>query len=152
MILKTGKEKCECGEMAQWIYIPGYTGGGSPYICDSCVSNPEDLGCSCNWHYFKDEEFPEGLENVDWRWVVCEENEYQRKITKKERIWVRLDEKGRPNPCAEYEYSKEGFDKLTYLGRKLEILSYKWFFFKEDVKRWWKKHICETLTPNDNRF
>jgi hypothetical protein len=101
--------------MAVWVYAPGFSGGDNPYFCDDCISSTEDLGCSCNWHYSKhsDEDFteqPEGIEGKDWRWVEHPGDDYMGEITKDEGIWVRLDEKGRPYPCAEYWYEEDGWE------------------------------------------
>lgn len=106
------KELCDCGKISVWCYMPGYSGGGNPYVCDDCVSSPNDVGCSCNWHYSKGEEIdkPEGIENVHWRWVEHPGNEHLIEIKKEEGIWVKLDKKGRPHPCAEYTYDEDGFD------------------------------------------
>lgn len=87
----------KCGKIAQWIYIPS----GEKYWCDDCISSPDDIGCSCNSHFANinaEPEIPEGIEGVDWRWVNKEEGE-----------WQKLDEKGRPYPCCEYDFS-ESFD------------------------------------------
>jgi len=102
-------ELCDCGKVAVWCYMPGFQ-EGSPYFCDDCISSPDDAGCSCNWHYSKsgrhDEiELPEGIEGKDFKYIVRED------ITKEDGIWIHLDEKGRPYPCAEYCYSEEGFEK-----------------------------------------
>ena len=88
------KEKCKCGKKATWIYMPG---GGDDFKCDDCVSR----GCSCNYHHEGYEGLPteeDGVEGVDWKWVL------------KNEIWVVLDEKGREYPCVEFEYEEEGFD------------------------------------------
>ena len=98
------KEICDCGKMAEWCYMPGYSSGESPYSCDDCVTSVDYDGCSCNWHYLKYEQ-PKGIEGKDFRFIISED------ITKEDGIWIHLDEKGRPYPCAEYSYDKEGFDK-----------------------------------------
>jgi hypothetical protein len=33
------------------------------------------------------------------------------KITLEDKIWVYLDSKGRPNPCAEWMYDEDGFEE-----------------------------------------
>jgi len=113
------KAKCDCGKEAVWLYAPGFSNGDNPYFCDDCVSSPDDVGCSCNWRHMdvnaydpplENPELPEGIEGKDWRWVEFEGNEYIPKITKNDGIWQFLDEKGRPNPCAEYFYDEDGFD------------------------------------------
>jgi hypothetical protein len=96
------KELCRCGKIAVWVYSPGYGGGMSPFSCDDCVSR----GCSCNYYTINvesyqppidDPELPEGIINIDWKWID-------------DTTWVYLDEKGRKYPCCEYDYSEKGFD------------------------------------------
>lgn len=155
MILERGKKKCDCGNVAQWLYMPGYGDGSNPYICDDCVSSPDDIGCSCNWHYGKPQEGlptdePEGIEGKDWRWIEHEGNEYIEKITKEEDgYWQYIDERGRPYPCAEYEYDEDGFTEYTWLGEKVSTLNMRFYFFrlkiKNKVKTWWKKYIIDDV-------
>ena len=140
--------------MAVWLYMPGYSGGGNPFSCDECVVSPEDKnGCSCNWNYAKPQDglptdLPEGIEGKDWRWVVSEEDEGMGVITKEDGYWVNLDEKGRPYPCVEYEYSEEGFDVPT-IWSELKFKIWWWSHsFKSSVKRWWKRHIVDEV-PQD---
>ncbi len=74
-IFVKGKKMCDCGvNYAQWVYMPGYADKSNPYICDDCISSSEDIGCSCNWRYGKEQEGlptdePEGVEGKDWRWI-----------------------------------------------------------------------------------
>ena len=78
------KIKCECGKIAVWIYMPSDS-DDYPYYCDDCVPR----GCSCNC-YPKDDDY----DNSD------PDN------------WIEeLDEKGRKQPCCEYEYFEEGFEE-----------------------------------------
>jgi hypothetical protein len=148
------KEKCDCGKMAVWLYMPGYSGGGNPYSCDECVMSPENKnGCSCNWNYAKPQEglptdLPEGIEGKDWRWVVSKEDEGMGILTKEDGYWINLDEKGRPYPCVEYEYSEEGFDVPTIWSNMKWKISWNWFLFKENFKRWWKRHIIDEAPEN----
>lgn len=113
------KVKCGCGNMAVWLYMPGFSGGSSPYFCDDCVTSADNVGCSCNWQHMDNNaydppldkpETPDGIEGKDWRWVEVEGDLYTPKITKKDKIWQYLDEKGRPYPCVEYFYDEDGFD------------------------------------------
>ena len=94
------KYKCNCGKVAVWSYMPGFGNGANPHFCDDCVSSVNDEPCSCNHHYIEGEmaEQPEGVEGVYWKWV--EEG----------KIWVNLDAKKRPYPCAEYDYDEDGLD------------------------------------------
>ena len=114
------KAKCGCGQIAVWVYMPGFSGGANPYFCDDCVSSQDDIGCSCNWRHtnvnayhppIDNPELPDGIENKDWRWVEHPGDEYMKKITKDDGIWQYLDERGRPYPCVEYDYDKDGFDE-----------------------------------------
>ena len=158
MILERGKKMCDCGvNHAKWVYMPGYANGDSPYICDDCISSPEDVGCSCNWNYGLPQEGlptdePEGVEGKDWRWVEKEADDYEGAIAKEEGYWLNLDERGRPYPCAEYEYSEDGFDNYTWLGEKMYSVSIWWFWFKRNigykVKGWWGRHIAAKV-PDD---
>jgi hypothetical protein len=115
MTQENGKYKCECGKMAVWIYAPA-SKDEYPYYCDDCVvSDDNEIGCSCMWHYSKDQEglpldLPEGIEGKDWKWIEYEGDDYMGKITKEEGFWIYLDSKGKPNPCVEYWYDKDGFD------------------------------------------
>lgn len=161
MLLKTGKKKCDCGSEAKWVYMPGFSGGGNSYICDDCVSSPEDIGCSCCWNTALEQEglpqdLPEGVEGKDWRWVEHEGNEYLDKITKEDGYWLNLDERGRPYPCVEYEYDEDGFDNYTWLGDKVETLKWKWFWFRRNTsirfKMWWGKYIIKEIDKNNEIF
>jgi hypothetical protein len=88
------KELCECGNVAIWAYLPGYSSDYHPYHCDDCVPR----GCMCGYRYIEDE-FPEGDEGKNWIWIengVC---------------WVNLDEKQREYPCAEFDWEPDGFER-----------------------------------------
>jgi hypothetical protein len=113
------KAKCDCGNLAVWVYAPGFSRGGNPFFCEDCISSPNDIGCSCNWHHMNvndyhppisEPEMPEGIEGKDWRWVEFKGDEHMQKITKNDKIWQYLDDRGRPYPCVEYFYDEEGFD------------------------------------------
>lgn len=112
------KEKCDCGKMAVWVYMPGYSGGGNPYSCEDCVNR----GCACNWRWIKEpdghsdpyfihEDMPEGIEGKDWMWIVETDDRPDTKGIKAGQAWTKLDEKGREEPCGEYDFSKDGWDK-----------------------------------------
>lgn len=114
------KKLCDCGKMAVYLYIPGYAGGGNPFVCDDCISSVDSIGCSCNWRHYDvnayhppldKPELPEGVEGKDWKWVEHPGDDYWTEIKKEEGIWQYIDERGRPYPCCEYEYDKEGFDE-----------------------------------------
>lgn len=109
--------KCDCGKKAVWVYMPGYAGNANSFHCDDCIIDPDNkIGCSCNWRYGKEQEglpidLPEGVEGVDWAWVEHPGDEHVDKITKEDDgYWQYLDERGRPYPCAEYDYDEEGFE------------------------------------------
>jgi hypothetical protein len=158
MLLNNGKKKCDCGKIAIWVYMPGYSNGDNSYICDDCISTSDDIGCSCNWNYAKEQEglptdTPEGVEGIDWRWIEHEGDEYTDKITKEDDGYFQyLDERGRPHPCIEYDYDKDGFDNLTWLGRTISNISWKLFWFRRGLsvkfKAWWSKNVITKL-PND---
>jgi len=157
------KEKCDCGKMAVWWYMPGYSGKGNGYHCDDCISSPEDMGCTCNFRYtkvedtnvfssgdssFEEPDLPKGIEGKNWRWVIHEGDNYWRKMTKEDGIWQTLDERGRPYPCAEYMYDKTGFTVPTWWSNiKMEI-TFKWWHISASVKEWWKRHICAEVPPD----
>lgn len=108
--------KCECGCIATYWYMPAsdiYK--DSRYFCEDCISSKDDKGCSCNYHWWGlnpseedawEVEIPEGIENVNWRWVDGSD-----------RTWINLDEKGRPYACCEYDFDHNGYE----LERKLEL-------------------------------
>jgi hypothetical protein len=89
------KELCDCGKLAVWDYMPGYSEGGNSYSCDDCVPR----GCSCNWR--SETDLPDGTQGVDYKWL----DEYDNSEG-----WVSLDENGKEYPCAEYWYSEEGWE------------------------------------------
>lgn len=153
------KHKCDCGKMAVWVYMPGYSGGGNPFSCDDCVMSPENKnGCSCNWNYAKPQEglpadLPEGIEGKDWRWVESREDEGMGILTKDDGYWINLDERGRPYPCVEYEYSEDGFDEPTLWEKIIYSDFFYWvkrkrYEFKRKFKSWWKKHVIDEVPDN----
>ena len=98
------KELCDCGKVAVWGYVPGYSEGGNSYSCDDCVSR----GCDCNHRYvdvnsyhppLDNPDLPEGVEGEDWKWLDVEKTH-----------WCHIDEQGREYPCVEYWYDEEGWD------------------------------------------
>jgi len=98
-----GKDLCDCGKVAVWCYMPGYS-DGNPDHCDECVPR----GCDCNHNYVDPNSYhpalnepylPEGEEGKDWMWI------------EKDVMWTTLDDKGREYPCCEYMYSENGWDK-----------------------------------------
>lgn len=96
------KEVCDCGEMATWLYMPSYEGGGNPYHCDDCVPR----GCECNNHYVDVNTYHPPLDFPD----LPTKNDNPIKWIKEEEIWCSVDELGREYPCCEFTYDKEGFE------------------------------------------
>lgn len=97
------KVECDCGKIAVFDYLPGYSGGGNTFYCDDCVPR----GCTCNHRYINvnayhppldNPELPKGEEGVDWKWIEVD------------KIWCYIDEKGREFPCVEYFYDEDGYD------------------------------------------
>jgi len=100
-----GKDLCDCGKIAVWCYLPGYSEGGNPNSCDDCVPR----GCSCCNHHLDNEyerrpDATDEIEGKDWKWLD-EDVE-----------WTHIDEKGREYPCCEYIYSGNGWDKEEHEG------------------------------------
>ena len=129
------KHLCDCGKVAIWIYMPGYSGGHNPYSCDDCVPR----GCSCNFYHANPNDYhpaadegdkPEGVEGKDWKWIERQATEYELAIDKSEGLWVYLDEKGRESPCVEFEYDEDGFDIPTFFSKIVFSIEWKWFLFK----------------------
>ena len=105
----TKLEKCDCGKVATWLYMPGYSSGGNSFSCDECVPR----GCSCNEYSTKPEDYhppagfnpsdEDGVEGVDWKWLNQEKT-----------LWTHIDDKGRKWPCCEFENEPDGFDFSEY--------------------------------------
>ena len=98
------KELCECGKIAVYCYMPGFSNGDNPHFCDDCVRR----GCDCNHVYIDRDAYhpalnksilPEGEEGVDWIWI------------EKNVVWTDIDSKGRQYPCGEYDYDSEGWER-----------------------------------------
>jgi hypothetical protein len=98
-----GKELCDCGKLATWTYMPGYSNGGNPFSCDDCVPR----GCSCNHRYVDVNAYhppldsPEVPTKRDEPWAWIEEG----------KVWTHVDELGRQFPCCEYDHEKDGWEK-----------------------------------------
>lgn len=98
------KFKCNCGSVAVWEYMPGYTNGDNYFFCENCVPR----GCECNHRYISKDAYhpplenpdlPEGNEGVEWKWL--DENKTH---------WCFIDEQGREYPCCEFDYDPDGID------------------------------------------
>jgi hypothetical protein len=99
------KEKCACGKMAVYWYMPGYEGKKEEqnYFCDKCVPR----GCSCEWNHVK--EFGPPPDDHAWKWVVIPPGDKYYEEVKEGEMWVHIDEQGREYPCCEFMYDKNGF-------------------------------------------
>lgn len=107
-----------CGNKAVWLYMPGRI--GKVYYCDECVPR----GCSCN--LLNLEEFPNSNNGITpvmyWNsddvkryiWGDIDNNEFEELgvLEKKDNstYYEILDDRGRREPCCEYEYSGNGFE------------------------------------------
>lgn len=98
------KHLCECGNLAVWWYMPTFQSGNTPYFCDDCVPR----GCECRNRFmgskFNDgnsteEDYPEGTEGEDWRWV------------EHGKIWCYIDTEGRDFPCEDFLYNENGYER-----------------------------------------
>lgn len=133
------KRKCDCGKMAVYCYMPGYSGGGNIYHCDDCISTVDDEGCSCNYHHTNEPisyldcvpEQPRGVEGKDWRWVKEDAG-----------IWIDLDDRGRPYVCVEYDYDKNGYNIPTWWSNFKMNIWFKKYTITQVIKRWWKRKTC----------
>ena len=94
---------CDCGKVAVWDYMPGYSNKENSYSCDDCVPR----GCECNHRYVSVDSYhppldksdlPDGIEGKDWKWL------------EQDKVWCYIDDEGRQYPCVEYDYSEEGYD------------------------------------------
>ena len=97
------KELCNCGKIAQYWYMPGFS-DGNPFQCEDCVNR----GCDCVNRYvdidsydppLDEPDLPEGVEGKDWMWVEVD------------KIWCHIDDEGRQYPCCEHAYKEDGWDK-----------------------------------------
>ena len=72
-------DKCDCGKVAVWLYLPSYSGEQiNDFYCDICVPR----GCSCNME--PTDGNPDNLDLDNWK--------------------EPLDEQGRKFPCCEFSY------------------------------------------------
>lgn len=96
------KELCDCGKLAVWLYMPGFSSGDSPFFCDDCVPR----GCSCNHHYVSVDAYIPPLDSPE----LPTEEDHPIKWIEDDKVWCHVDEQGREYPCCEYEYDEEGFE------------------------------------------
>jgi len=83
-------EKCSCGKIATWFYMPGKSDSDSQK-CDECVPR----GCGCNEYHVEEFDIPT---DGDWKWTNEEKT-----------IWTPLDGT-RPLPCCEWSFDEEGLE------------------------------------------
>lgn len=99
--------KCsECNKIATWLYMPSTK--GKIFFCDDHVPR----GCFCNSCHIEEDGKPLS-DNVLWLDEAHTTYEY-------------LDEKGRREPCCEYDYEENGQEffektKMIKVGDILEI-------------------------------
>jgi hypothetical protein len=91
--------KCECGKLAQWLYMPYSELKHDPFFCDECVPR----GCECQNRYVRepdldDDDLPTA-DDLPFKWIVFGKS------------WKHVDDKGRDIPCVEYDYSEEGYNE-----------------------------------------
>lgn len=96
------KDLCDCGKVATWCYMPGYSSGKNPNYCDNCVPR----GCECCHRYVDPNSYHPPLDNLD---MPSEEDKPYIWI-EEGKIWAHVDEKGRLFPCCEYIYDEDGWD------------------------------------------
>ena len=78
---------CDCGQMAVWENMD------CTYWCDGCVPRNCDF---CNTEYVG----PESLDSEEMDKLLCDPKNWV----------VTTDEHGRPSPCIEIGFDKEGFE------------------------------------------
>jgi hypothetical protein len=111
-----GLIKCECGQIAHWIYLPS-SEQKHPFYCDDCIISKDSAGCSCNWEDVEGDraEIPTGVEGIDWAFVdpdAAKRCGYNRVEPKQ--LWQKLQENGKPWPCCEYLREPDGFNEEDY--------------------------------------
>lgn len=128
MAKKKRKHRCsQCGNQAVWLYMPN-----GNFYCAEHVPR----GCTCNVCDIEFDGEPKSDSNLLW-WSKndYEENMYQNNLdnfaTKERQVdsfyYEYLDEKGRREPCCEFEYDEDGFEieeTQYYLDRRdiIEVL------------------------------
>ena len=110
------KHKCsKCNKMATWVYLP--SSHGRMLFCDDCVSR----GCTCN---VMDLGMEEPDECVKDRTIWWSKDAYKKCICEKvEAIDYSTKEKGRRQPCIEFDYSPNGYEiEGNFYGLTVETL------------------------------
>ena len=101
-MLKAGKELCDCGKTATWVYLPGYSSKENPYSCDDCVPR----GCDCNHRHVDVSAYHPALERPE---IPGKEDEPYVWI-EEGKVWTHVDDKGRQFPCCEYDHDEDGWE------------------------------------------
>ena len=91
------KQKCDCGNIATWLYMPCYSSKENPFYCDNCVPR----GCWFNNTSLEEDYAQQEIEEND-------KNGYNYKI--ENGYIIPLDNQGREFPCCEYEYDEDGYE------------------------------------------
>lgn len=102
--------KCsKCNNKATWYYAPSYSKSRMIMFCDEHVPR----GCTCNVHNI--EEFCEPPIEKEVIWWNKDEKEFtlknSHKIKTKDSFYYEITDNNKRNPCCEYDYSEEGFEK-----------------------------------------
>lgn len=103
---------CKCNKIATWLHMPS-----DRAYCDEHVPR----GCTCNVQNLEEDGEPSYYKNNIIWWdkktydIYHQDNLDENKFTTRTRqndsfYYEILDEKGRRNPCCEYEYSEKGFE------------------------------------------
>lgn len=106
------KCKCSiCGKTATWIYLPS-TNYRQMY-CDDCVPR----GCTCNVEDVETLPVEDKTNTIWWSKSDYENGRFE-KFSKSKRknsfYYEKLDEKGRRNPCCEFDYDANGINRYTF--------------------------------------
>lgn len=115
--------KCsKCNNKATWSYAPSYSKSRMIMFCDEHVPR----GCTCNvWNI---EEFGEPSNEKEVIWWNKDEKyftlENSHKIRTKDSFYYEITDNNMRNPCCEYDYSEEGFEKEypIFMIKKKDIL------------------------------
>ena len=104
------KELCNCGKVAVWLYMPGYSSGCNDFSCDDCVPR----GCECNHDY-------KGIGGESLDDFINQTKDDVGKYYDKDGVevgtpqeaayFIPLDNKNREYPCCEYDHDEDGYDK-----------------------------------------
>lgn len=99
----------KCENKAIWAYAPSYSNNRMTMFCDEHVPR----GCTCNIYNIEDCGEPSAEEEVIW-WNKDEKDFTLQSSHKRRTIdsfYYEILYNNKRNPCCEYDYSKEGFEK-----------------------------------------